>query len=127
MTHYRNLLLKLKPGELPQSKDDTFMQKVNEVIKVNVGNENFTVETLADQTAMSRMQLFRKFKAIAGCTPSEYIRQYRMLYAAQLLEKHSMNIQEIAYAVGFSDPKYFSNCFSDKFGMTPTQYAKEHK
>ena len=73
---------------------------------------------------MSRVQLFRKFKAITGCSPSEYIKAVRLQHAADILASGKYNIADVAYNVGFSDPKYFSNCFSEKYGMTPSQYVK---
>lgn len=126
LQYYRGQWLNLKPGELPTSKEDAFMTKIDGLIKENISSEKLTVDYIADKTALSRMQLFRKVKAITRCAPSEYIKQYRLQYAAQLIERHSMDIQEVAYAVGFSDPKYFSLCFSEKFKMAPSLYAKKH-
>lgn len=108
-----------------QTSEDALMESINEIIKKNIGSANLTVEFLANESALSRVQLFRKMKAIAGCSPSEYIRSVRLNYAADLLKDKKMSISEIAYTVGFSDPKYFSVCFSEKFGISPSQYVKE--
>ena len=110
--------------EIPESMDDTFIAKINDIIKENISTSNLSVEFLASETAISRVQLFRKMKAITGCSPSEYIKAIRLEHAAQILKQSKQNISEVAYMVGFSDPKYFSNCFSEKFGVTPSQYAK---
>jgi signal transduction histidine kinase/DNA-binding response OmpR family regulator len=124
--HLRSTILKNesdKPKlDLPPKAEDTFIEQINEVIKNNIASSELTVEFLATETALSRVQLFRKMKAITGCSPSEYIKAIRLEYAADLLKYGDQNIAETAYMTGFSDPKYFSNCFSEKFGMTPSQW-----
>ncbi len=122
--HVRNHILRMPDMEIPESMDDTFIAKINDIIKENISTSNLSVEFLASETAISRVQLFRKMKAITGCSPSEYIKAIRLEHAAQILKQSKQNISEVAYMVGFSDPKYFSNCFSEKFGVTPSQYAK---
>jgi len=125
--HIRNHILRMPDMEIPESIDDTFIAKINNIIKENISTSNLSVEFLASETAISRVQLFRKMKAITGCSPSEYIKAIRLEHAAQILKQSKQNISEVAYMVGFSDPKYFSNCFSEKFGVTPSQYVKNHK
>ncbi len=123
--HFRKNILAMPKMELPESQDDAFLRKIKETICENIAESNLSVEFLAEKTALSRVQLFRKFKAITGCTPSEYIKAVRLQHAADILESGKQSIADVAYMVGFSDPKYFSNCFSEKFGMTPSQYAKK--
>lgn len=123
--HFRKNILAMPKMELPESQDDAFLRKIQETIKENIGETDLSVEFLAEKTALSRVQLFRKFKAITGCTPSEYIKAVRLQHAADILQSGKQSIADVAYMVGFSDPKYFSNCFSEKFGMTPSQYAKK--
>lgn len=125
--HLRTRILKMPEMEIPESADDTFIHKINEVIKANIHDSNLTVEFLADKTAFSRVQLFRKMKAITGCSPSEYIKAVRLEYAAEILKESKQTIAEVAYSVGFSDPKYFSSCFSEKFGVTPSVFSKGEK
>jgi YesN/AraC family two-component response regulator len=124
--HIRATILKnedIKPEmNLPQKTEDLFIGQIKEIIKNNIASADLTVEFLAAETALSRVQLFRKMKAITGCSPSEYIKAIRLEYAADLLKYGDQNIAETAYMTGFSDPKYFSNCFSEKFGMTPSQW-----
>jgi DNA-binding response OmpR family regulator/anti-sigma regulatory factor (Ser/Thr protein kinase) len=124
--HIRATILKnedIKPEmNLPQKTEDLFIGQIKEIIKNNIASADLTVEFLATETALSRVQLFRKMKAITGCSPSEYIKAIRLEYAADLLKYGDQNIAETAYMTGFSDPKYFSNCFSEKFGMTPSQW-----
>jgi AraC-like DNA-binding protein len=71
--------------------------------------------------------LFRKFKAITGCSPSEYVKNYKLQYAATLLKSGKYSVADVAYEVGFSDPKYFGSCFSEKFNMAPSVFAKQNK
>ena len=71
------------------------------------------------------MQLFRKIKATTNQTPSELIRNYRLKYAARLLEKKFGNIAEITYEVGFNNLSYFAKCFKEKYGILPSEYLKE--
>ena len=125
--HLRTRILRMPDIEIPESIDDTLIAKINDVIKQNIGESNLTVEFLASKTALSRVQLFRKMKAITGCSPSEYIKAIRLEHAAEILVQSKQSIADVAYMVGFSDPKYFSNCFSEKFGVTPSQYVKNHK
>lgn len=125
--HLRTRILRMPDIEIPESIDDTLIAKINDVIKQNIAESNLTVEFLASKTALSRVQLFRKMKAITGCSPSEYIKAIRLEHAAEILVQSKQSIADVAYMVGFSDPKYFSNCFSEKFGVTPSQYVKNHK
>ncbi len=121
---HRDLLLQKSEPEPPTSINDQFIQFINDVIKKNIASSDLTVEFLASETALSRVQLFRKMKSITGCSPSEYIKVVRLNYAATLLKECGRSVAETAYAVGFSDPKYFSTCFTEKFGMSPSQWAK---
>lgn len=112
---------------IPENQEDAFMRKITEIIYKNIAETNLTVEFLADKTALSRVQLFRKFKAITGISPSEYIKGVRLDYAAEILKSGKQSIADVAYSVGFSDPKYFGLCFADKYGISPSQYAKKYE
>lgn len=112
---------------IPENQEDAFIRKINEIIYKNIAETNLTVEFLADKTALSRVQLFRKFKAITGISPSEYIKGIRLDYAAEILKNGKQSIADVAYSVGFSDPKYFGQCFSDKYGISPSQYQKKYE
>ncbi|HWQ90399.1 MAG TPA: helix-turn-helix transcriptional regulator, partial [Clostridia bacterium] len=76
------------------------------------------------KTGMSRRQLFRKLKAVLGCTPNGLVRQMRLERAAQLLENSEMTVMDITYAVGFSDLKHFRALFREHFGVLPGDYAR---
>lgn len=106
-------------------KDHPFINKVNEYITTHISDPELTVEHLAEAVGVSSMQLYRKIKGIADTTPNDYIRQIRMNHAMQLLAEGELNIAEIAYATGYSDPKYFSKCFKAMYGKTPSQFKSE--
>lgn len=111
--------------EMPESRDDQFLRKIKEVLQENISETNLSVEFIAEKTALSRVQLFRRFKTLTGCAPSEYIKNFRLQHAAKLLRSGKYSVADVAYEVGFSDPKYFGVCFSEKYKMSPSAYAKQ--
>jgi transcriptional regulator GlxA family with amidase domain len=102
-----------------------FIGMVIIVIEEHLSNYKFDIQTLARDLNMSRRQLFRKFKVLAGCTPNIFIRNLRLERAARLLWNTRMTVLEITYAVGFCDPKYFRGIFKEKYGILPSVYAKQ--
>jgi AraC-like DNA-binding protein len=74
---------------------------------------------------MSRMQLFRKLKALVNQTPSELIRNIRLQRAAQLIKQRYGNVAEVTYEVGFNNLSYFAKCFKEKYGLLPSEYQKQ--
>jgi AraC-type DNA-binding domain-containing proteins len=76
---------------------------------------------------MSKSSLYRKLKSLSGLSPVEFTKSIRLKHACQMLAHQTGNIADIAYAVGFSDPKYFTSCFKSAFKMTPTEYVKQQK
>jgi len=108
------------------SVDEKFMTKVAEVIEDNIAESEFSVEKLASETGLSTVHLYRKLKALTGMTPNEFIRSFRMKRATQLLEQKKLMISEVAYAVGFNDPKYFRKCFKKAFGESPSAYEQNN-
>ena len=104
------------------SMDQKFLMKVKTIIESNMSDSDFSVETLAEMIALSRVQLHRKLKALLNQSASDFIRVTRLNRAAKLLKEKSANVSEIAYDVGFSSPSYFTECFRKQFGITPTDY-----
>ena len=76
---------------------------------------------------MSRVNLYKKLKSLTGHTPIEFIRAFRIKRAAQLLAKSQMGVSEVAYQVGFNDPRYFTRYFKSEFNMLPSEYARQHR
>ena len=98
------------------------MRKLNKLIEANIESSIYTVEDLAKDLFISRVQLYRKVKAIFGISVSEHINNIRLEKSKELLRTSNQNISEIAYAVGFSSPNYFSTAFKNKYGITPKEY-----
>lgn len=106
--------------------DEKFLRQVLEVIEKNMSNPEFTVEELSKELFMHRAGMYRKLFSLTGISPLEFIRNIRLKRGKQLLEKSQMTIAEIAYEVGFNNPKKFSQHFKEEFGTTPTEYLKRH-
>lgn len=103
--------------------DETFIKNALDSIEQNMSNSAFSVEDLGKDTGMSRMQLYRKLKALTGQSANEFIRSIRLKRAAQLLAQQQLTIAEVTYEVGFTDLQYFRNCFKKQFRVTPSEYA----
>lgn len=118
----------LKPKDLAiSSTDEIFLEKIQEILEAEITNPDFNTEKFGEAVGMSRMQLYRKLKALTGLTATEFIRSQRLKLAASLLKQSDVNVAEIGYAVGFNDPSYFSKCFKEAYGCTPKQYAQKSK
>lgn len=122
---------KLKEGNFLQlqdvnitSIDEEFLRKAVQVVEDNIDNPDFSVETLASETGMSRAQFHRKIRALADHSTTEFIRSIRLDRAARLLERRAGTVTEIAYMVGFGSQAYFSKCFRERFGTSPSDYSK---
>lgn len=106
-----------------QSADEAFLASVQEVIEAQMGNPDLEVPQLADALAMSPRQLRRKIRALTGLSTAGLVRSMRLQRAAQLLTQKAGSISEIAYQVGFQQPKYFSRQFKQVYGVTPSEYC----
>ena len=123
---YQSQML-IKPSEIVvPSTQKVFVDKLTSIIEKNISNENFSVEILSEEVGLSRAQLHRKVKAITNQAPSEFIRNYRLQRAAELLKQDAGNIAEIAYQVGFSSQAYFTKTFQEIYGLTPLDFKKQH-
>lgn len=103
-------------------EDEAFMRRLMDFIDKNISNGNAGVEDMADATATSRSSLNRKMRQILGVTPADFLREARIKKACQMLEKGNKGVNDIAYACGFSDPKYFSKVFKTSMGLSPSEY-----
>ncbi|WP_316821345.1 two-component regulator propeller domain-containing protein [Pedobacter gandavensis] len=116
----------LQPANiLIESSDEEFLNKVMILIENNFSNPDFSVNTLASDLGMSTPILYKKIKVLTGLTVNNFIKSVRLKRAAQLLRQKAYTVYEIAYMVGFNDPKYFSKEFVKQFGRTPSDYALE--
>jgi signal transduction histidine kinase/DNA-binding response OmpR family regulator/ligand-binding sensor domain-containing protein len=115
----------LRPSEITvPSAQKIFLEKVTGAIEQHLAEEEFSVESLAATLGMSRAQLHRKVKALTNKAPNELIRSFRLQRAAALIRQDAGSLAEIAYQVGFNSQAYFTRCFVDEFGKTPTEYKK---
>ena len=101
------------------SRDKQFMKQLHDIIQANLSNCDFSVEDIGQEIGLSRVQLYRKVKAMTGASVVELLRKARLAKAKRLLESRSKSVSEVAYEVGFSTPSYFSKCFKEEFGMLP--------
>ncbi len=117
--------LQIEPKDISiTSLDEKFMTKAFDIIEEHMGDSNFSVTEFSRLMGISRMQLYNKILSLTGNTPIEFIRILRMKRAAKLLSKSQLNVSEVAYQVGFNDPKYFSIQFKKEFQISPSKYGK---
>ena len=115
----------VNPSEIEiEPLDAQFLKQAKEIVEKNIANPDFTVEEMSRDLFMHRAGLYRKLLALTGKTPLEFIRIIRLKRGRQLLEKSGLTIAEVAYDVGFNNPKKFSQYFKEEFGMTPSQFQK---
>ncbi|HEX2629814.1 MAG TPA: helix-turn-helix domain-containing protein, partial [Chitinophagaceae bacterium] len=106
------------------SKDEIFLKDVVAIVEEKMADPDFNIDTVAETVAMSRTTFYKKFKSLTGLAPVEFVRDMRLQRAKQYLDAGGNNISEVAYLSGFSNPKYFSTCFREKFNITPSEYLK---
>jgi len=101
--------------------EDEFLKIVKGIIYEHLDDSEFGILQLCRKTFVSRSQLHKKLKALTGQSASIFIRQIRLFAACELLKDDRLNITEVAYRVGFTDPNYFTRCFTNEFGITPSE------
>jgi len=135
--HQLKDLWSVKPAEEPMAtpvKDDTpvnvpnedvFISRFKKIVEQRLHDSDLSVEDLATDMGLSRVQLYRKVKALTGSTPVDLLRKARLARAQILLQESSLSVSEIAYEVGFASPSYFSKCYKDEFGIVPGEVRKQ--
>ena len=106
-------------GNISNEIDKSFLKQLRKIIQENLANSDLSVEQIGDEIGLSRVQLYRKVKALTGYSPVEIVRKARLTRARHLLRTTEKTVSEVAYAVGFSTPSYFSKCYKDEFGESP--------
>jgi AraC-like DNA-binding protein len=141
-----NTLWNLKPEDIPVTSKQTddsesdavsdeteekepvavsqFISRFKEVIEARLEDSDVSVEDLAADMNLSRVQLYRKVKSVTGASPVELLRTTRLNRAYQILLTTDMSVSEVAYAVGFTAPSYFTKCFKEEYGMVPGDIRK---
>ncbi|HWK07252.1 MAG TPA: two-component regulator propeller domain-containing protein [Puia sp.] len=107
-----------------ETPDEKFIRQALDLVEKNIANTEFSVEEMSRELFLSRVALYKKLFHLTGKTPIEFIRSIRLKRAAQLLEKSQFTVAEIAYEVGFNNPKYFSRYFKAEFGVLPSAYQR---
>jgi len=121
---YRNNTTQIDPKAITvTSLDQKFLEDILFLLEQKFSEPNFSISQMQDALAMSKTQLHRKLKAVTNEAPSELLRNFRLKRAAQLLKQDADNISQIAYAVGFSNISYFTKCFKELYGKTPSSFA----
>ena len=125
-THFENLFNQTSQSaeqEIAMSqledRDKQFLHQLHAIIQKNLSNSEFGVEDVGKEIGLSRVQLYRKVKAMTGSSVVDLLRKARLAKAKRLLESRSMSVSEVAYEVGFSAPSYFTKCFKEEYGMLP--------
>ncbi|MBL0745795.1 hybrid sensor histidine kinase/response regulator transcription factor [Chryseolinea lacunae] len=106
------------------SLDERFLEKLSDYVRQHIADPELTIVKAGKDLGLSRVHLYRKVKAVTGKSPVEFIRDFRLSVAAQLLEQHYMNVNEVCDAVGFQDLNYFRKMFKQKYNVVPKDYAK---
>lgn len=106
--------------------DEAFMERVMLFVQQHIDDADASIADMADATATSKSGLNRKMKSLVGLTPADFLREARIKHACQLLRETGQSISDIAYACGFTDPKYFGKCFRNTLGCSPSEYRNRH-
>ena len=120
--YYTNNIHRIEGADSFGNIEQKFLCRINEIIDAHIEDSQFSVEHLADELKISRVQLYRKVKALLGISISEYINDKRLSKAKNYLLDSQLSISEIAYNVGYSSPGYFSTSFKNKYGITPNSF-----
>lgn len=106
------------------SRDEIFLKEVVRTVEEKMDNPDFNIDAVAEAMSASRTTFYKKFKSLTGLAPVEFVRDMRLQRAKQLLDAGGGNVSEVAYMVGFSNPKYFSTCFKEKYHLSPSDYLR---
>lgn len=123
-SHYTSDISSGNRQPISKSLDKKFVNDFSGLVEQNLGNENFSVEEISKALGVSRVQLYRKVKALLDCSVTDYIVNRRLKKAKFLLINERYTIAEITYMVGFSSPNYFSTVFKSKYGMRPSEFKR---
>ena len=112
----------IRSAMLSNEQDSLFVKRLDNIVYSRLGEQDLSVDKVAGLLHLGRTIFYKKVRGTTGYTPNEYIRVIRLRKAAELLKEGDKNVSEVAYAVGFESPYYFSKCFKDQYGMPPSQY-----
>ena len=101
------------------------MNRLMAFIEEHISDEELKIDDMAEAVGLGRTVFYEKIRHLVGVSPSDFLRQVRMQRAQQLIARSKMTVSEIAYSIGFTDPKYFTKCFKKVTGMTPSEYREK--
>ncbi|NLI36627.1 MAG: helix-turn-helix transcriptional regulator, partial [Bacteroidales bacterium] len=116
--------LTIRNGKVMHEEDKEILERVNDFIKEHISDENLSAEMIEQFLGQSKASFYRKFKDLLDKTPSEYIKNVRLEYAAKLLRTTKMTVSEIIYKSGFSNKSYFYREFKGVYGCSPNDFRK---
>ena len=126
-SHYSRKVY-VEPTRVPlPEKEDEFLRRAKGIVEAEMSDANFNLSIFSERMHRCERQLQRKFKSILGMTPMEYVRVMRLKRAVQLIENKVGNISEIAFKVGFKNPRHFTTSFRKQFNISPKEYMKTTK
>lgn len=105
-----------------ESGDEIFRKQLSAFLESRYSDSSLGIEDMSDALRLSKVQLYRKSKALFGMTPVDIIRSFRLSQSVKILKENRLTISEVAYECGFSSPSYFTRCFKEKFGVSPKEY-----
>jgi len=105
-----------------ESGDEIFRKQLSSFLESRYSDSSLGIEDMSDALKLSKVQLYRKSKALFGMTPVDIIRSFRLSQSVKILKENRLTISEVAYECGFSSPSYFTRCFKEKFGVSPKEY-----
>ena len=112
------------PQKNPAEKlDSAFMRQFMKLVEESFQDPEFNIEKVSEQIGLSRVHLYRKVKGALGVSPTDFLRDYRLKRAADMLRENRYTVSEVAYQTGFTSPAYFTKCFKQAYGVTPTEYV----
>lgn len=107
--------------------DEKLIADAVKVVEENMGDPNFSVEEMSEKLSMHRTNLYKKLQYLTGKTPTQFIRLMRLKRGKQLLSRGNVLVSQVAYEVGFNDPKKFTRYFKEEFGVLPSEYIKQQE
>ena len=123
--HYTSELLTETKTQTPKKLDRKFINEFTAIVESNISNDEFAVEDICRQIGISRVQLYRKVKALLDCNVNDYILSVRLQKARHYLNQGELTVAEVAYKVGFTSPGYFSTVFKTRFGISPKEFKEQ--
>jgi DNA-binding response OmpR family regulator len=117
----------LQPADIAvTSADEKFLERIMAILEANFMEASFSLESFEKEAGLSRTQFYRKLKALTSQAPGEFLRNFRLQKAVMLLKGGHGNISDVAYSVGFNSLSYFTRCFKEFYGKSPSEYIAEH-